>query len=273
MPASPPIDSKQQELRRRLQQRITFEFVGQPLLETVDFLRTLTKITIIVDPKIVATDADQRPITLRVTDMEFELALKWVLKLAELNMKFAMGPFISRIRIRKAAPPAAGAGLEKELSESRQKLTALLRDKRAVEEDLALQTRRIEQLLKSGLTAQQLFGDDKSLSAGAASVSLTREQIVSLLEQLPKSADLADARLELYRKLARLSSGIEAAKVLAAAIAEFGDASQAELLAQDFVTLIGSQNDAKTLDALLTLRSITDCGRGCSHGARCLNRI
>ena len=50
--------------------------------------------------------------------------------------------------------------IENELNGTKQTLTALTRDKRAIEEDLALQTSRIERLLKAGVPVTQLLGDD-----------------------------------------------------------------------------------------------------------------
>ena len=49
-----------------------------------------------------------------------------------------------------------------ELNAAKQKLAIMTAEKRAAEEDLALQTRRIEKLLKNGVPVAQLFGEDPS---------------------------------------------------------------------------------------------------------------
>ena len=50
--------------------------------------------------------------------------------------------------------------MENELNVTKQTLAALNRDKHAIEEDLALQTSRIERLLKNGVPIAQLLGED-----------------------------------------------------------------------------------------------------------------
>jgi len=52
--------------------------------------------------------------------------------------------------------------IENELNMTKQTLTALTRDKRQIEEDLAMQTSRIERLLKSGVPVTALLGEDPS---------------------------------------------------------------------------------------------------------------
>ena len=71
------------DIRKRLQRKVTFEFVDTPLADAVDFLRRLANVTMIIDPKVLAASPPQ--INLRVTDMNLDLALEWILKLAELE--------------------------------------------------------------------------------------------------------------------------------------------------------------------------------------------
>jgi type II secretory pathway component GspD/PulD (secretin)/Flp pilus assembly protein TadD len=78
-------DPWKQEVRRKMSRRVTFEFVDTELKDAIAFLNSLTKVTIILDPKVVAKGADKTPITLRVADMELDVALRWVLKLADLE--------------------------------------------------------------------------------------------------------------------------------------------------------------------------------------------
>jgi tetratricopeptide (TPR) repeat protein len=71
------------DIRKRLQRRVSFEFVDTPLQEAIAFLRSLTNVTMILDPRVV--EAGPPAINLRVTDMSLELALGWILKLADLD--------------------------------------------------------------------------------------------------------------------------------------------------------------------------------------------
>ena len=80
-----PEETWKQDIRRKLQRRVTFEFVDQSLEDAINFLNSLTKVNIIIDPRIAANGGNKQPITLRVSDMELELALKWILKLADLD--------------------------------------------------------------------------------------------------------------------------------------------------------------------------------------------
>jgi general secretion pathway protein D len=73
-------------IARKLDRKVTFEFVDTPLSEALQFLQTLTETTIILDPR--AFDAgggDNTPITLKVTNMPLRTALKWILRLADLD--------------------------------------------------------------------------------------------------------------------------------------------------------------------------------------------
>lgn len=74
-----------QDLRKRLQKKVSFEFIDTPLDEALQFLNSLTKANIILDPKVVTEGAGKAPITLKVGDMDMETALKWILRLANLE--------------------------------------------------------------------------------------------------------------------------------------------------------------------------------------------
>jgi hypothetical protein len=73
-----------EEIRRRLSRRVSFEFVDTPLQEALTFLNTLSRVNLILDPKAAAAGAGQVKITLRVTDMDMQTALSWILRLADL---------------------------------------------------------------------------------------------------------------------------------------------------------------------------------------------
>ncbi len=80
-----PQDPWKLEVRKKLARHVDFDFVDTPLDEVISFLNQLAQVTIILDPKVAAKGANKAPITLRVQDMEMEVALRWILKLAELE--------------------------------------------------------------------------------------------------------------------------------------------------------------------------------------------
>ena len=80
-----PEEPWKDEVRKKMKRLVSFEFVDTPLEDALKFLDSLTRVNIILDPKAVADGANKTPINLRVQDMELELALKWILKLAELE--------------------------------------------------------------------------------------------------------------------------------------------------------------------------------------------
>jgi type II secretory pathway component GspD/PulD (secretin) len=72
------------QLRERLEQRITFEFQDSGLEDVVNFLRQVTGTTIVVAPDVIA--AGGGTVTLKVKEMRFGDALKWILQLTNLKM-------------------------------------------------------------------------------------------------------------------------------------------------------------------------------------------
>jgi len=74
------------QIARKLDRKVTFEFVDTPLSEALQFLQTLTDTTIVLDPRASEeSGGDNTPITLNVTNMPLRTALKWILRLADLD--------------------------------------------------------------------------------------------------------------------------------------------------------------------------------------------
>jgi general secretion pathway protein D len=74
------------DVRRMLDRKVTFEFVDTPLQEAIRFLETLTRTTLVLDARAFEGGAGATsPITLRVSDMPLHLALRWILRLADLD--------------------------------------------------------------------------------------------------------------------------------------------------------------------------------------------
>ena len=78
-------DPWKQEFQKKLARKVSFEFVDTPLNEALQFLDSLAKVNFILDPRADAEGAGKVSISLRVSDMEMEMALKWILRLAELD--------------------------------------------------------------------------------------------------------------------------------------------------------------------------------------------
>jgi hypothetical protein len=72
--AAPKMDP---ETAARLQKMVTFNFAETPLSDSINFLNTLTKLNIIIDPK--TAELQQTPITLRVQNMTIREALSQIL--------------------------------------------------------------------------------------------------------------------------------------------------------------------------------------------------
>ena len=70
------------ELRRKLKEPVSFDFLETPLEDVCQFLRQVADIDVILDPR-VAEDANDAslPVTLKVQDMPLSKAIKWINKL------------------------------------------------------------------------------------------------------------------------------------------------------------------------------------------------
>ena len=71
------------EIRKKLQRKVALEFVDAQLVDVIGQLRSLSNVTMIIDPKVL--QAAPPPINLRVPDMNLDVALDWILKLGELE--------------------------------------------------------------------------------------------------------------------------------------------------------------------------------------------
>lgn len=73
-------------LNDRLEQRVTFDFQDTGFEDVVAFLRQVTGVNIVVAPAVLAGTAGGGAVTLRVRDMRFRDALKWILEITNLKM-------------------------------------------------------------------------------------------------------------------------------------------------------------------------------------------
>jgi hypothetical protein len=100
------------EMVRGLSRQVSFEFVDTPVEEALNFLNSLSKVNIIVDPKAAAQGATKTPVTLRVQDMDMYETFYWICKLTDMQMELRnqaifITPRPAPAVEAKAAPPAA----------------------------------------------------------------------------------------------------------------------------------------------------------------------
>ena len=76
-------DDAKEAIKKQMQQKVSFEFVDKPLADAVKFISEKTKVAMTIDAEVLKNSPPQ--INLRVTDMNADLALEWILKLAELE--------------------------------------------------------------------------------------------------------------------------------------------------------------------------------------------
>jgi hypothetical protein len=75
------------EIEKKLQRRVSFEFQETPAGEAIQFLNSLCKVSIILDPDACKDALDKRTITLKVTDMPMHEALRLLLDQAGLEFR------------------------------------------------------------------------------------------------------------------------------------------------------------------------------------------
>jgi general secretion pathway protein D len=71
------------EINNQLEQEVTLDFQDHDLVDVVDFLQRITKVNIVLDPKVVA--AAPPPVTLRVEAMKLRYVIEFIMKLTGLN--------------------------------------------------------------------------------------------------------------------------------------------------------------------------------------------
>lgn len=86
--------------KKKMEQKVSFEFVDKPLADAVKFISEKTNVAISIDPEVLKNNPPA--INLRVTDMTADLALQWILKLAELDSTLgAKGIVVSKPKDKK----------------------------------------------------------------------------------------------------------------------------------------------------------------------------
>ncbi|HEY3321656.1 MAG TPA: VIT domain-containing protein [Planctomycetota bacterium] len=286
------------EIRRKLAQRVSFDFVDKPLAEAVSFLREKSGVAFHINPRIDQSKLEK--ITLRVQDMEAETALKWVLRLVELQYRIKDGmvvisakadgtpeieleiydvrdlrlPGIQQL-IKTNVNPEAWKDPSTSLEEQNGKLIVMQRPVVHAEIKRALRRIRDVQALNAPKTdgqeprakSQEPNSNPPKVSDITVAVELTCDQIAALLASTPNTPANAARRLELTRKLAALSTGGDIYRALATGIGEFGgNGAQAEALAREVLGRLKNENDAKALDS--ALEALTDPGLRAAAMAR-----
>ena len=89
-PATPaaavsPEEPWKAELRQQLKLKVSFDFQVVPFDDAVKFLGSISKINLVISPKLTLGGGDKVPVTIKVKDMELGVALKTMTKLAGLD--------------------------------------------------------------------------------------------------------------------------------------------------------------------------------------------
>jgi hypothetical protein len=86
----------EQQIREKLQQKISFDFVDTPFEDVMQFLRHLTNVAIIIDPRAI-DKLERNTVTLKVNEMKLEAALGWICRLVDLDYSIRNGAiFVTR---------------------------------------------------------------------------------------------------------------------------------------------------------------------------------
>jgi prepilin-type processing-associated H-X9-DG protein len=86
--AEEPMSPEDAAVKRKLQEKITFDFTDAPFRDVMEFLRTEGDINIIIDSAVVTAKDMQFPITLWVKEISIESALEYILK--QMGLKFVI---------------------------------------------------------------------------------------------------------------------------------------------------------------------------------------
>ena len=103
---------KNAELKKKLDRLVSVEFVETPMGDVVAFLTSLTKATIVFDPKATAAGKESTPVDFRVQDMRLANALKWVAVLSDLETETKGGVIRFKLADPKNADLAKSAPAE-----------------------------------------------------------------------------------------------------------------------------------------------------------------
>ncbi len=88
--------AQKQEILRKLETtKVTLDFTGTSLQDVMDFLREMTGLNFVIDPRV--TDnltAEQLAVTIRLTDVSLKSALRIILKMRELTLIYRHGVLV-----------------------------------------------------------------------------------------------------------------------------------------------------------------------------------
>ncbi|MCY3023694.1 MAG: hypothetical protein NTW87_32335 [Planctomycetota bacterium] len=164
----PPPGMNKEKLKEALGRKLSFEFVGTPLEEVVQFLAQATQANLVLDPRI--GERRRMPITLKAQDMPLEQALAGIAKMAELKWQPREdGIYLADPKNFKGGEGGFDEGAGKGKSPAMPKLSMKLPDGTVIEADapvLMMVPGMTQQLLeravdegKDGLLAYRLDRD------------------------------------------------------------------------------------------------------------------
>jgi len=83
------------EIRKRLSRKVSFDFNDVPFDEALQFLNSLSKVGIVIDPA--ASESAKKTVTLKCTDIPMDVALSWLGMLTDLRCEIRDKLFV-RVR-------------------------------------------------------------------------------------------------------------------------------------------------------------------------------
>jgi hypothetical protein len=192
-------------IEEKLKRKVSFEFVDTPLQDAIAFIRSLTNITIVVDPKVLASQP--APISLRVTDMQLDLALEWICRLAAIKAT-PLDNVLYLAPVGQQAPewmPAFEQQLTAPAEEWQAELAKRMSRKVAFE---FIETPFAEAIaFLNQLTKVNIILDPKSLATGIDKTPVTlRVTDISMSSALKWMCVLAGAKCELRNQALFVSS-------------------------------------------------------------------
>jgi hypothetical protein len=98
-------DAWKTDLQKKLERKVSFEFVDTPFKDALTFIRQLADANMVIAPEAVQAGLGEQAISLRVRDMELSKALGWLCQVAGSKYELRNGA----VFIFRPAPPEGAA--------------------------------------------------------------------------------------------------------------------------------------------------------------------
>lgn len=147
-PKPAPLPMERLEDLKALRCLVSFELEDTPLVEALNFVSSLTTVSITLDPDLAAASGEKRPVKLRVSNMPLYEALTWIAKLGRVTLHVRDG----QVFVRDAAKPG---GTQKESAKPLE-----VYDVR----DIDIPAEKLADSIQARLFAREFAGKDSSIA-------------------------------------------------------------------------------------------------------------